>query len=80
MAFTCEATIEASVILYCDGPEDCDSGEACCAGLPGGAYPITAQCAAAAECSELPQPQYFCHRDKDCGFSRKCLPWGDGGY
>lgn len=79
-AASCDAESDGVPVLFCDGPEDCGSGEACCAGLPAAAFPIRAECTAAAECSTLPEAIYFCHADEDCGSLGTCSPWDEAAY
>ena len=71
----CDNTPGAGSTLFCDGPEDCAAGEACCAGQPAGSFPTRAACTPAAECADLPMPLYFCHTDGECGFGKACAPW-----
>jgi hypothetical protein len=58
-AGVCPADFQAN---RCDGPEDCDGGEVCCAS----ARNPTA-CVAASEC-----PGPLCHEDSDCTAGQTC--------
>lgn len=78
----CESHLDSGTVLYCDGPEDCSSGDTCCAGLPASAsFPIVARCTPPAECSMSGVGVvYFCHVDEDCGALGACQPWEFGEY
>lgn len=58
----------------CDGPEDCNAGEVCCAGA--GQGPV---CKASGMCTGI--VLQLCHTKADCGASQTCgtsefSPWG----
>jgi hypothetical protein len=78
----CEAVGESAIVLFCDGPEDCDGGDTCCAGLPaGGSFPIVASCTAPAQCENQGVGSlYLCHDEADCGETVGCSPWIDAPY
>lgn len=73
----CAQATGAATVLYCDGPEDCAAGEACCAGIPASSYPLIASCTAASECSMLPSTLYLCHEQADCGTAETCEEFFD---
>lgn len=62
-------------ILKCDGSEDCESGDACCAGTPAASFAFVAECQTASACSQNPMPIFFCHDRGECAFGEECLPW-----
>ncbi len=74
---TCEGAGESAIVITCDGPEDCDGGQTCCAGLPaGGSFPIVSSCTPPAECeAQGAGSLYFCHMEEDCGSLSGCSPW-----
>lgn len=72
----CEQAFEDSLVIYCDGPEDCTNGTTCCSCPPlAGSTSITAACNAPALCADCWVAYYFCHSASDCGGNKTCDPW-----
>jgi hypothetical protein len=53
----------------CDGPEDCATGDVCCANFSND----TAECKSANDCTFQPNSKAMCHSDADCAVG-SCIP------
>jgi hypothetical protein len=63
----------ADVAFACDGPEDCESGETCCA------RGLGAQCVDEGTCSGV-DSYVLCRSDDDCGGLDTCTPAEEGTF
>lgn len=66
----------SGLAFLCDGPEDCNTGEVCCAleATGGGS-----SCKALMDCVGLDE-YIMCRQDDDCNLGQHCTPAGSGGY
>ncbi len=81
----CGRTEQGDAVIYeCDGPEDCEQGQACC--LVPGKTVIASVCVPRQECrGSFPHPRYgntvsakkVCHGNIDCEVSETCSSSGD---